>query len=148
MLDPAYYHMPTHEINQAIGWLENVKLDCDVKIQRLQSLKKQDVRMRRHRAKFINMAKDFARDDNFLNHEERNQIEIIRQRLGCTYEEARKTHKTAMSMIRRRQAEMRNIRIAKLYDAGFEITKIANDCDISRQTAHSVIKKHKIDPLY
>lgn len=147
MLNPKYLHMPSQEIDQTISWLETVRNDCDVKISQLRSIKAQDDALKRHRANFKKLAEQYANDE-FSSITEELQLKIIEQRLGCSRSRAEKVRELALSMSKKNKRRYRNIRIAKLYDAGIPVTDIANDEGISRQQAHKIIQKHKDSPLF
>lgn len=146
IFNTEYFHAPKHEIEQTISWLESVKTDCDLKIRKLRAMKAANDRSRRHVSNVKHMAREFATTD-FLTIDPDNQAEIIRQRLGCSYHRANLMRDAAVRLVKKQSRKNRDIKIARLYDAGEPITTIAQAVDVSRQTVHTVLKKHKEKPI-
>ena len=138
-----------NEIDQSIKWLSDIKDDCEVKINRLQQLKSQRERSVNHRAAIKSLAMDFAEPD-FLELERIEQADVIRERLKCSYEQSYALIPVVITHAKRKKAKLRNIRIAKLHDAGFSPSAIADDeqVDVSKVTIHKVINQHKEKPFY
>lgn len=147
MFNTAYYSSNPKEIDQSIEWLTNIKLDCELKINELQRIKSSQERLSRHRQKFDDLAREFARDE-FINLPKETQLAIIMQRFDVTKKQAENMIVLAKRRCKIIQEKARNIRIAKLYEAQIPVQEIANDVKLSRQAVYTVIGKHKENPLF
>jgi DNA-binding NarL/FixJ family response regulator len=147
LIDTVYHKAPRREIDQSIAWLTQIKQDCEYKIQQLERMRASHGSTDKYRAELLKAARNFAESD-FLNVDEHNQTEIIRQRLGCTHTRAEQIREIVVRLVRKQKRQKRDMRIARLFEVGVTIKDIANDVDVSRQTVHTVLKKHKESPFF
>lgn len=140
LFNVEYYHAPPREIDQAIAWLHDVIADCEMKIRKLESLKNADERQDRHKQK-IKEITDLFDDPDFFGIDQQNQIEIIRQRLGCDYKRAGDIHALLLGRKKRRDKRTRREMVIKLRGEKVPVTQIAQRAGISRQAVYDILKK-------
>ncbi len=138
-----YRNIPTVEIDQNIGWLNQVKADCDFKISRLEQLKSERKRSQEWRDGINDVASQFYDMDALhLNNETR--ASIIKQRLGCNDKRANELAEIVGRWAKNEKRKQRDELICYAHEVGFSAIKIAEQHNISRQQVHNVIKKNKV----
>lgn len=143
----AFYHAPKHEIEQSLEWLYSIKEDCEYKISRLEAIKRQHDQSNQNKLNIKKMALEFARED-FLDIDEQNQLKIIQQRYGLSVSRASDVLEVVLILGKRKKKEIRDIKIARLHDAGEKPAHIARAIGVSRPTVYDAIKRHDKNPLY
>ena len=138
--------MPPREIDQAISWLNNIIVDAETKISKLQSLKSQNQALQNHRRKMNVLANEFDNDD-FLSMPYDKRISTIVQRFGCTQKKAQEIYDIVRRRQQKRAIDRRNKEIFELYRCGKSKTEIARQKEVSRQTVHRVIDDMLSDRL-
>ncbi len=146
IINNDYYNMPPREIDQAISWLNNIIVDAETKISKLQSLKSQNQALQNHRRKMNMLANEFDNDDfGRLDYDQR--IATIVQRFGCTKKRAHEIYEIIRRRHDKRATKRRNVEIFELYRCGKSKTEIARQKEVSRQTVHRVIDDMLSDRL-
>ncbi|MGH1403261.1 MAG: Mor transcription activator family protein [Alphaproteobacteria bacterium] len=140
----SFYHdIPTHEIDQAISWLNNIKHDCDHQISSLKLLKAERERSQKWRNDINALAKAFCDPDALhLNLETRTNI--IQQRLGCNIEKAQQI---AEIVTRWAKNEYRKQRDKKIYNDRITNDMSAAECakkyGMTRQQIYNIVKQQE-----
>ncbi|PCI54044.1 MAG: hypothetical protein COB36_11095 [Alphaproteobacteria bacterium] len=138
-----YRNVPTIEIDQNIGWLNQVKADCDFKISRLEQLKSERRRSQAWRDDINAIARQFF-DMDALHLDNDTRTGIIKQRLGCDDKRARDLAEIVGRWAKNEKRKQRDELICYAHKVGFSAIKIAEQHDISRQQVHNVLKKSKV----
>lgn len=136
-------NIPTHEIDQAINWLDTVKADCDHKISRLKSVKRERERASEWRHKYKQLARDFMKDEYLgLSFE---QIKDEVRRRYHNYHHINESHieqiaKNAYRESQNQVKQNRNADIAIKRRNGVSVSKIAKEYNLSRQYIYDILK--------
>ena len=136
-------NIPTHEIDQAINWLDTVKADCDHKISRLKSVKRERERASEWRQNLKQIARDFMKDE-YLDYSFENLKDEVRRRFH-NYHHINETHVEHIAKLAYRDAQNqlkqnRNADIAKDRRDGMSVSAIARKHKLSRQYIYDILK--------
>lgn len=152
LLSNAYFDAPTHEINQAINWLEGMEDDFQKRLAEvsarkkdLLSIKEDRDRSKTYRQGIKSLVNDF-KDPAYLDMPAHLLSEIIRQRLGCSHARAKNLVPLIYARAQKERRADRNAQIVALASAGTSKTALAKKYNISRQAVHKIIKKDREKP--
>ncbi len=139
-----YYSVRHTEIDQIIAYLENMSIDCQLKINRLKSMKSERERLDKRQKDLNDIAQHFSDHDLFSNLDDKTKIEIIRQHMGSTYTDATRLLPLILRYARHTKKKSRSALLAQLYAENLPVAHIANRLGISRQAVHTLIKKDRL----
>jgi hypothetical protein len=131
--------IPTHEIEQVISWLNQMKSDINYRIAELEGLRQYRERSKEWRDNINDLAHHFM-DDMYLNHDEQMLYKSIKQRLGTPPHITRHIAGNVKSWIKKRKKQIRNEKICLAYRTGKKPHKIAKKHKISRQQVHNIVR--------
>ncbi len=133
---------PTPEIEQVIGWLTDIKQDCDFKISQLEKLLAERQRADAWRKNVNSLAKQFY-DPDSLHLDIETRIQIVQQRLAVEPHIARHIAQRVQCWAKRKRRENRNAQILVKHDAGWKIPQLAKNYKLSRQQVHNIVKNRR-----
>ncbi|MCB9980764.1 MAG: hypothetical protein H6863_06495 [Rhodospirillales bacterium] len=135
-------NIPTPELEQTIGWLDDIRRDCDYKISEIEAIISDRQRTEKWRKNINSLARQFYDPDSIhLDIEARYQI--VMQRLDVQPHIARHIAERVHTWAKRKRRENRNAQICLKHDAGTKKTDLAREYGISRQQVHNILKNRR-----
>jgi hypothetical protein len=131
--------IPTGELEQTIGWLDDIKRDCEFKISEIESIKRDRERVENWRKNMNKLAKQFY-DDDALHLDVDTRQKIVQQRLGCEPNRARHIAENVHAWAKRQRRKNRDAEICMKRRAGVKPKDLAAEYGISRQQIHNIVK--------
>lgn len=137
--DYLWSQAPSREIEQSIGWLEDVVRDCEFKIAELETLKANRERSKEWRQGINEIARQFYDEDSLhLSFDQR--YEIVRQRIDAPPHRLKLIAERIQKWADKKQREHRNADICFMARNGQRHAEIAAKYDISRQQVYNIVK--------
>lgn len=131
-------NIPTREIDQNIRWLNQVKFDCEYKIDELKRIKRDRERSKQWRNNILSMAHEFK---DSVHLPERKKIQIIMQRFDVDEHKAIQIANRAEKLAHRDEIKERNNDIVRQRKDGVSVATIAEKYNLSRQGVYDVLSK-------
>lgn len=135
-------NVPTHEIDQVISWLDEVKKDCDRKISGLKAIQAERERVKAWRENINAIAHEFC-DRDSIHLDFKTRLDIVEQKLGKGHPQARRIADTVQKWAAREILEKKHKNIHTDILNGLSASYIAKKHDISRQQVYNIKKKFK-----
>lgn len=132
-------NVPTREIDQTCFWLEQIKADCDFKINELKNIKADRERAQKWRNKMNAVTEDFYNED-FLQLNDEAKLDMIQNNLQCDRSKAEFIGMQIDKRVKHNKRKNRNIEIKNAHINGASVTKLAEKHELSRQQIYNILK--------
>lgn len=134
-----WQEVPTREIDQTCVWLRGVICDCETKIYQLQKIKTERERVKKWRDNIKTISRQFY-EENTDHIDLHTRTEIVRQRLGCSYAQAKEIAVNVEKWVKAEKKKNRNSEIKSDHASGMSVAGISRKYKISRQHVYNVLR--------
>lgn len=132
--------VPTGELEQTIGWLDDVIQDCQYKIAELESIKRDRERAQEWRRDMNRIARQFY-DPDALHLDLETRQQIVQQRLDVEPHRARQIAELVHAWAKRQQRKNDYAEICMKRRAGTKVSELADEYNYTRQQIYNILKK-------